>query len=80
MLKVNNMIEVSNAIEKKVKDKELTYLEAAVEYFTEVGLEMNSAKCKNLLSPVIVEKIADEAYSMHMMGKNARRPNKLPID
>ncbi len=81
MFKLNNMLEFSSEIERLVREKEMTYLEAVIENLNKNEIEIEKFKYKNLISPTILKKIENEAYSKNMMGKKKRkkRKNKLPF-
>lgn len=69
MLKLKNMKQFSKEVEKLVKDKELLYIEAVVERLQETGVELESAKARNLISPKIRKKILSEAKKYHMIRR-----------
>ena len=80
MLKLKNMIETTTTIEAMVRDKDMSYIEAVMEYFNQENIEIDEkGHFAALLSPIIIQKIEDEAYAKHMMGKGKKQGKKLPI-
>ena len=66
MLKLKNMEEFSDEVEKLVKDKKMTYIEAVIEHLSIMGIDVDSARVKNLVSPKIQQKMYEEAVDYNM--------------
>ena len=80
MLKVRNMIELTTEVERFVKDFDMSYIEAVMEYISINNMEVEDFhKLKSLLSPLILQRLEEEAYKKNLMGKSKKRPAKLPI-
>jgi len=59
-------------IEKIVSDREITYIEAIIEYCTETGLEVEMAA--TLLNDVLKDKIQNEAQELRYLPKTSTLP------
>jgi hypothetical protein len=71
-LKLRNMQEFSLEIEKLVSQKKLSYLEATLEHLSVSGIEVDSTRIKNILTPKILQKIYEEAIEYNMFGKKKK--------
>ena len=78
MLKLKNMEEFSREVTRIVASHKLTYLEAVIQQLTNLGIDYDNNKIKNLLSPTIQQKIFDEAIEYNMLGKN-KKIKQLPL-
>jgi len=73
------MIEFSTEVERLVKEDDMTYLEATMHHFEKSNIDLDHCKYKNFLTPVIIQKIEDEAYDLNLIGRGETRPRKLPL-
>lgn len=73
MLKLKNMDEFSKEVEKIVRKKNVTYLEAVIEHLTLSSIDFDNPKIKNLISPNILKKIYEEAIEYNMFPKKEKR-------
>ncbi len=73
---MHNAHNFSQEIEKAVKDRELTYIEAICEFCKQSGLEVESVP--RLLTPQIKAKIESEAIDLNMFKKK-KRGKKLKL-
>ena len=65
-------IDLNLTIEEIVKDKELSYMEAVLEYAINAGLEPEAIA--KMLNQSIKDKIEVEAQSLNMLKKTAKLP------
>ena len=77
MLKLRNIEEFSNEIERLVKEKHLSYIEAVVEHTDALGLEYDACKLKSLISPKIKKRLHREAVKLNMFPKKKKRKKTI---
>lgn len=75
MPKTEEIIQFSEAIENRVREKNLTYMEAICSYCEETNFEVEQAA--SLLTYTIKEKIQREAEGLHYLPKP--KTTKLPF-
>lgn len=73
MLKIQNMLDSSVEIENFVQDKEMSYIDAVMEYISLKDIDISQDKIKNFLSPTIIQKLEAEAYELNLLKVKKQR-------
>jgi uncharacterized protein (UPF0210 family) len=77
-LKLQNQQTFARHIERTVREKELTYIEAVVEYINETGIEFK--KVNKLIGKTLRDKIEKEALDLNMFPTKKKDSNTLLFD
>jgi hypothetical protein len=76
MIKIHNTSTFASEIEKAVQQKDLTYLEAIVEFCQETGMDFSSIP--KLITPILKDKLESEAIDLRLL-KRGQKGKKLRL-
>lgn len=77
MIRTTNQQTFALEIEKFVKERDLSYIEAICEFCKEKGLDIESIP--KLVGPQLKAKIENEAVDLNLFGKNSKIKKKKTL-